>query len=414
VSKEPGIYNLNMGFEGDLGLNEKPMAYGYLNGDSNNDIVTMSTGAKKELYIYTYDKDLFKFVRSNTVPLAAIGSNTVMSVILTDIDYDNKVDLVVTCINNDNSLNSTIYVFSKIGNDYVANNDYMIQNIRKQQPVVFTMYDNNKNSAVYTTYLLVQGNTDNVRACYYIDRNDNNKMTHRPFSELLNTKDTTHCLSQSNVDGFTLNPYLGSSFVDMNADCRPDLLFNSLGDGAQKQQEIYLYTNDGFCLVNVQSMPSQITMPSFLDLNNRGTNDMAFITQVNGNTNNIRVNVLRNKYTTDVNKGVLCTQNQINLENPYPGLKDIMQQNKGSDEWRYSYDLETNKYLYQDPENMATPPLALLGDLDLDGIMDLVLVETTENENNRSQARVVAYKGIKCSEDTAKIIFGKEVYTAEL
>lgn len=58
MSKEPGIYNLNMGFEGDLGQNEKPMAYGYLNGDSNNDIVTMSTGATKELYIYTYDKDL--------------------------------------------------------------------------------------------------------------------------------------------------------------------------------------------------------------------------------------------------------------------------------------------------------------------------------------------------------------------
>ena len=238
-------------------------------------------------------------------------------------------------------------------------------------------------------------------------------MTHRPFSELLNTKDTKNCKSQSTVDGFTLNPYLGSNFIDMNADCRPDLLLNSVGDGAQKQQEIYLYTNDGFCLVNVEPMPPSITMPSFLDLNNRGTNDMAFITQVNGDTNNIRVNIMRNKYTTDVEKP-LCVQNQNNLENPYQGLKDIMQQNKASDEWRYSYNLASNKYLYQDPENMATPPLTLLGDLDLDGIMDLVLVETIQNENNLSQAKVVAYKGIKCSEDDAKLIFGKEVTNEQL
>merc|ERR1711976_862953 len=107
---------------------------------------------------------------------------------------------------------------------------------------------------------------------------------------------------------------------------------------------------------------------------------MGFITQLNGV---ITMNVLRNKYVTDVN-GELCVQNQSNLENPYPGLKNI---------------------LYQDSDNMMTPPIALLGDLDLDGIMDLVLVVTDQDAGNKVDSRVIAYQGEKCTLETAKYIF---------
>merc|ERR1711976_519154 len=130
---------------------------------------------------------------------------------------------------------------------------------------------------------------------------------------------------------------------------------------------------------------------------------MGFITQLNGV---ITMNVLRNKYVTDVN-GELCVQNQSNLENPYPGLKNILNQDSPSDEYRYSYKLETNKYLYQDSDNMMTPPIALLGDLDLDGIMDLVLVVTDQDAGNKVDSRVIAYQGEKCTLETAKYIFGK-------
>jgi len=161
---------------------------------------------------------------------------------------------------------------------------------------------------------------------------------------------------------------MGSSFIDINADCRPDLLLNTVGNNATKKHEYYIWTNKGFCLTKVKDVPAYFTMPSFMDLNNRGTNDMIMLQQ-NSGTSNIMVNIFRNKHTTDLSK-TLCTQNEDKLEFPYPGFdEDLSSSNK--DRLIYVLNADSNLFLYEDANDASAPPVLMIGDMDLDGIPDM-------------------------------------------
>jgi hypothetical protein len=86
-----------------------------------------------------------------------------------------------------------------------------------------------------------------------------------------------------------LSTEYGGAFIDLNMDCRPDLLvesFTSLG----RSQELYLYTDKGFCFVKQIIVPSDFSFVSFVDISQRGANDAVFV------TNNMEVRVFRNKH----------------------------------------------------------------------------------------------------------------------
>jgi hypothetical protein len=90
------------------------------------------------------------------------------------------------------------------------------------------------------------------RSLYYVD----------PSTDVITSKDWGSVLSKApectpqnpspSMQDLQMDADLGSSFVDMNADCRPDILLQSLGENHQRVQEFYLYSNDGFCLVSKQ------------------------------------------------------------------------------------------------------------------------------------------------------------------
>jgi len=198
-----------------------------------------------------------------------------------------------------------------------------------------------------------------------------------------------------------MDPELGSSFVDMNADCRPDMLLQTVGDAGQKVQEFYLFTNDGFCLVQKKPMDKTWNMPSFFDMNNRGTNDMVIAQQKSGNVN-AKIRVLKNRYTTDLSKG-LCKGNEGNLGFPYPGYTET----ESSDN-TLVYDLDTGssgyEYIYEDLQSYL-PPITQLADIDLDGYTDLALVMAKGSKNDASNTLVKVWMGQKCKEEGRAIVF---------
>jgi len=94
-------------------------------------------------------------------------------------------------------------------------------------------------------------------------------------------------------------------------------------------------------------------MPTFVDLNNRGTNDMIMLEQNTGSSP-IKVNVFKNIHTTDLSDH-LCKQNAENLDFPYPAFLGDLK--KSSDNF-ITYNLENpNWYLYEDESDPDTPPL---------------------------------------------------------
>lgn len=154
VSKEPGIYNLNVGFNGKMGKDEKPMAYGDLNNDGQTDIVTVSSD-NQYVRVYSYDKEREMFSKTAEFTSPHFKNGKIIGILLTDMSLDQKVDIVTTVVPNATPNLATIYVFTKTGNTYVADNNYTIANVRKQQPVVFTLYNpavDSVDDAVNTTY----------------------------------------------------------------------------------------------------------------------------------------------------------------------------------------------------------------------------------------------------------------------
>lgn len=61
-------------------------------------------------------------------------------------------------------------------------------------------------------------------------------------------------------------------------------------------------------------------MPSFVDLNNRGTNDMVVVQQ-NNNGVPAKVHILKNMHSTDLTQG-LCKPNKGKIDFPYPAFDD--------------------------------------------------------------------------------------------
>ena len=70
-----------------------------------------------------------------------------------------------------------------------------------------------------------------------------------------------------------MNPDQASNFIDLNADCRQDLLLSSTKNG-DVFQEYYMFTDEGFCLSKVVQMHPNMSMPSFIDYSYRGSTDM--------------------------------------------------------------------------------------------------------------------------------------------
>jgi hypothetical protein len=242
------------------------------------------------------------------------------------------------------------------------------------------------------------------RSLFYVDPSTD-KITSKAWDSVLSKAPECNPKNPAaSMQDLLMDADLGSSFVDMNADCRPDILLQSLGDNHQRVQEFYLYSNEGFCLVSKQFMPSNWTMPSFFDMNNRGTNDMVFAGQKT-EKGNIKVQVLRNRYTTDLGKD-LCKANEGNLQFPYPGYNE-----KESSDNMLIYDLDTaagqNQYLYEEADATYLPQIVQLADVDLDGYADMALVLSTGTKDDASKSYTHVFMGQKCSEEGRAIVFPK-------
>ncbi len=85
----------------------------------------------------------------------------------------------------------------------------------------------------------------------------------------------------------------GGAFIDLNMDCRADLLVESITQYG-RTHEIYMYSDKGFCYTGSKAVPQEYSLVSFLDLSQRGSNDAVFITK------DMVMHIFRNKFSLGV------------------------------------------------------------------------------------------------------------------
>lgn len=129
---------------------------------------------------------------------------------------------------------------------------------------MFQMFNSQKENL--QTYLLI--NTEsNKRTVYWIG--ENNQLLSRDFSEFVVSSGDSACNSYSDVNNKVINPNKASSFVDINSDCIPDLILETVQTSDQTNfLEFYLFrpSSQKFCLVSVEAIPQNYLMASFGDL----------------------------------------------------------------------------------------------------------------------------------------------------
>lgn len=175
------------------------------------------------------------------------------------------------------------------------------------QPLVFQMFNDARQAL--QSYLVVQTANDK-RSVYYMS--EHGSLESRDFDSFMVKSGNPRCLGQDQVSAQMMSDTKASSFIDVNGDCIPDLVIESVDRfNGRSYLEFYLHTDQGFCLVSNQALRKEYLMASFADLNNDGSNDLLLVTR------DLQVEVFMNKVTTDSSN--LCAVNK-DLSSPFSGF----------------------------------------------------------------------------------------------
>lgn len=207
--------------------------------------------------------------------------------------------------------------FNKI--QYDVKNILKMGNLFKHHPVAYQTFD--EKIGQLRTYMIVQKHEDE-RVVIYIERDSNgtDKIIEKEFRGILSSK--SGCKQYEEIQMNKISNRFSGAFIDLDMDCRPDLLIEGVSQTG-RVHEIYFYTDDGFCLVDVNQIPEGWSHVSFLDIDQTGSNDAVFM------EGDLKVNVFLNKYHIGgFKKGIinlvgdeLCQKND-KRDSPFESYKD--------------------------------------------------------------------------------------------
>lgn len=115
------------------------------------------------------------------------------------------------------------------------------------------------------TFIILQTERDK-RVVFYINP-DNKNVENKSFTEFMYKGSQSACQNSDQTRMKYLNNLKASSTIDINGDCIPDLILETLDAGSNDKPylEIYLSTPNGFCLVALQALDDDYLMASFAD-----------------------------------------------------------------------------------------------------------------------------------------------------
>lgn len=169
------------------------------------------------------------------------------------------------------------------------------------------------------TYILAQKDATTKKVYSIVKEGNDYKPLEEDFLEKYVINNKEGCMEYNGAR--TLSSTHGGSFIDLNMDCRPDLVLET-NESGKRVVEIYYYRDNGFCLVDANTFVEDNIMDStsisFTDLARKGSNDAVIIRQRNVNgLIKLYVHVFLNRHTLTVNQESLC-QNKEGSETNKP------------------------------------------------------------------------------------------------
>lgn len=95
--------------------------------------------------------------------------------------------------------------------------------------------------------------------------NDKGSLESKDFSTFMYIGTDSRCQILAGTDDKILSNDKGSSVIDFNGDCKPDLVLETVS-GTTSYIEFYISTETGFCLVDQKSIEADTLMASFSDV----------------------------------------------------------------------------------------------------------------------------------------------------
>lgn len=231
----------------------------------------------KSVLVFNYNITKSVYENAYRIPVLPDDSEDMISeVMISDLDNDGNTDIICLVAKHGNITTLRFkFIFQEengFGDDSVKN-IITIESFFKHHPQLFQVYD--EEIGELRTMLIYQKMEDE-RKILSFSRDDDGTVDYeeKHFKSIVSQR--MGCKSFDFVRFNKMSDKHAGAFIDLNMDCRPDLVIESIGEEG-RVLEIYFYTGEGFCLVDLNPVPSDFSSPAFFNINADGSNDILFV-----------------------------------------------------------------------------------------------------------------------------------------
>ncbi|KAL1915364.1 uncharacterized protein VTP21DRAFT_6822 [Calcarisporiella thermophila] len=362
-------------------------AFGDWNADKNTDLFVLSAD-QSTVTVHNWDPAKWSFVKSNTARIFIPGNEFVITnVIPGDFNHDGKLDVMLMGqADPQNKPDGELFMRVYLGtaNDTLDPNFIKLPSSSAAQPILFD-YDGN----MRTDLLGYPSSSSDTLSVW---RNVVN-----PATNALEFEIAPFPLNNSAPACKPANPH-SSAFVDLDGDCLADLFLVCQEEGGRHSYQIWINSvENGFVFKQTGQLPAGAGQISFADMDGDGTIDVVFPVC---DGDHCSIHTVYNQQLPLCPASVRSTaENCRSVENmciadPEFRLKFEYTAEEESYVVSPLKDVVPGKVLMTDTSFKGVLPVPVrIGDYDLDGYPDLLVVSDAG-----SKSQVSLLRSVPCSE----------------
>lgn len=366
ITATKGFYEVKAGFENVT--NEIVINTGFVNKDLYVDIITV-TKDKKSGHFYIYDDEANMFKLNMITP--KLGSDEIIvNIKLTQVKSNNGYPdaVMITQSRNDGALITKFAAYSiakESSNGYEYSMtplaSYSLENTyttndKTQEPFNIQIFEDN---TLIDYWLMMM--TDGLRVLHYYDKSASVFKT-KNFKDILD-ENCSGCTPLSEIDNKFIPAVYTSAFIDINRDCRADIVLETRDNSDKRYLEFYYYINNSkYGLIKVVNIPKDYSLGTVEDINENNNPDLLFV----DNTTH-QLKVFLNSYVAANKNSNLDCATTVTTEFLYPSLVD-----SNDKSYILTQDFDKRATLTEE-SSLGIYGFIKLGDLDLDSYKDLTL-----------------------------------------